>query len=51
MTPGQVSLLVGCVLAAIALITLYPPRVRRLSIIGILCGAISPIAFTIAFAS
>jgi hypothetical protein len=51
MIAGQLSLLIGCVLAAIALIALYPPRARRLSILGVLCAVISPIAFTIAFAS
>ncbi len=51
MTLGQISLLIGCLFAAIALITLYPPRMRRLSIIGVLCAVISPIAFTVAFAS
>ena len=49
MTPGQISLLIGCVLAAISMIALYPPRARHLSIVGIVCAVVSPIAFTIAF--
>lgn len=51
MPPGQVSLLIGCVLAAVALVALYPPRARRLSAVGVLCAVISPIAFAVAFAS
>lgn len=49
MTVEQISLLIGCVLAAVAVLAWYPPRTRRLGTIGTLCAVISPIAFAVAF--
>ena len=49
MTVGQISLLIGCVLAAIVVVAWYPPRTRRLGALGTLCAVISPIAFAVAF--